>query len=110
MEKAIKGLKPQRLYADKGYASSENRKILKTLSIKDGIMHKAPRRGDLSHWQKVFNRLVSKSRFIIEQAFGTLKRRFTLARASYITAPKVKTQLIIKAIAFNLLKAANMMA
>jgi len=74
LEKAITGLKPRRLYADKGYASAENRRILNTLNIKDGIMHKAARSGELSHWQKVFNRLVSKSRFIIEQAFGTLKR------------------------------------
>ena len=110
LEKAIEGLNPERLYADKGYASTENRRILKARKIKDGIMHKASRGSKLRHWQKVFNRLVSKSRFIIEQAFGTLKRRFNLARAAYIITAKVKSQMIIKAIAFNLLKAANMMA
>jgi len=43
----------------------------------------------------------------VEQAFGTMKRRFKFTRASYFGNEKVLGQCILKAIAFNLLKAIN---
>jgi len=49
--------------------------------------------------------LVSQKRHLVEQAFGTLKRRFQFERASYFTVAKVHGQMTLKAIAFNLLKA-----
>ncbi len=97
----------QRLLADKGYASKNNREALKACGIKDGIMHKATRGNPLRYSQKLFNRLISKKRFIIEQGFGTLKRRFHFSRASYMTRLKVAGQLRLKAMCFNLLKAIN---
>jgi hypothetical protein len=60
--------------------------------------------------QKLFNRLISKRRFIVEQGFGTLKRRFCFGRASYISRLKVEAQLRLKAICFNLLKAVNLVS
>lgn len=101
---AVGSLKTKRLYGDKGYASKENRDYLKAQGIKDGLMHKAVRNKPLTRWQKVFNRLISRRRYIVEQAFGTLKRRFHFARASYMTLAKVEAQLLLKATAFNLLK------
>jgi hypothetical protein len=35
-------------------------------------MYKAAKNRVLSHWQKVFNKMVSKSCYVIEQAFGSL--------------------------------------
>ncbi|WP_236870681.1 transposase, partial [Candidatus Bandiella numerosa] len=43
-------------------------------SIKNGLMEKAKKNKPLTHWQKLFNRLISKSRYKVEQGFGTLKR------------------------------------
>ncbi len=99
--------KPVRVYADKGYASKDNRNQLQKRQIKDGIMEKAVRGKPLSYWQKKKNKLISSKRFIVEQAFGTLKRRFQFSKASYVTRVKVQTQFILKATCFNLLKALN---
>lgn len=96
-----------RLYADKGYASTENKELLKRYGIANGIMEKAHRNKPLRHSQRCFNRLISKVRYKVEQGFGTLKRKFRFDRASYFTTAKVHAQMILKAIAFNLLKALN---
>lgn len=107
LEEIIPDAAPGRVYADKGYASKDNRCALRNKNIKDGIMEKANRDKPLTHWQKIKNRLISGKRFIVEQSFGTLKRRFKFERASYITRMKVEAQFILKAICFNLLKAIN---
>jgi len=99
--------KIKRLFADKGYASKENRKLLKSKQIKDAIMSKAFKNKPLSGWEKLRNKLISKKRFLVEQGFGTLKRRFRFSKATYISKQKVKTQFTLKAICFNLLKAVN---
>jgi IS5 family transposase len=96
-----------RLYADKGYASLANKKLLQLKRIKNGIMEKARKNKPLTFWQKRFNYLIAKVRYKVEQGFGTLKRIFNFTRASYFTRAKVQAQMTLKAIAFNLLKALN---
>jgi transposase, IS5 family len=93
--------------ADKGYSSSKNRELLKEKKIKDGIMHKAQKNKELTPRQKLINKLISKQRYIVEQGFGTLKRKFKFERASYMTKRKVQAQFTFKAICSNLLKAVN---
>lgn len=107
MENTLGNIEPERVYADKGYASAKNREHLKSKNIKDGIMSKANRNKQLTNWEKIRNKLISTKRFIVEQAFGTLKRRFKIARATYTTMEKVLGQLTLKSICFNLLKALN---
>src|SRR3990167_1992412 len=107
LEEVIKNRRDKRLYGDKGYASQGNKDLLRSKGIKNGLMEKAKRNKPLTHWQKVFNRMISKIRYRVEQGFGTLKRKFKLTRASYFTTPKVQGQMALKAIAFNLLKATN---
>lgn len=104
---ALGNVEPERVYADKGYASAKNREYLKSRGIKDGILSKAARGKPLTKHQKVRNKLLSKVRFKVEQAFGTLKRRFKAGRATYIGLKKVAAELRFKAIGFNLLKAVN---
>lgn len=98
----------QRVYADKAYASDKNRNFLKEKKIKDGIMLKASKNQKLSRWQRVKNKLISKKRYMVEQCFGTIKRRFNFNRASYIGLEKVEGQLYFKAICYNLLKGIRM--
>jgi len=107
LENSLPEEKPERVYADKGYASKDNRKMLKANGIKDGILEKAVRGKKLSYWQKKKNKLISRKRYIVEQAFGTLKRGFKFTRAAYITKAKVESQLMLKATCYNLLKAIN---
>ena len=84
------------VYADKGYDSKENRQHLKEHRLLDGIMRKAHR-----------NRYLSKTRYVVEQSFGTLHRKFRYARAAYFGLLKVSAQSHLKAMCLNLLKAAN---
>ena len=93
--------------ADKGYDSKENRQHLKEHQLLDGIMHKAHRNRPLTENQTKRNRYLSKTRYVIEQSFGTLHRKFRYARATYFDLFKVSAQSHLKAMCLNLLKAAN---
>lgn len=106
-EETIKGSKAKRVLTDKGYASRENREIAKKNGLKDGIMHKAQKNKPLTSREKLINKLISKKRYVVERAFGTLKRQFRFSRASYAGVRKVQAQIIFKAICANLLKALN---
>lgn len=100
---------PKRVYADKGYASHQNRQALRAQHIKSAMMHRACRNYPLTKRQKHANKLIGKVRFVVERCFGTLKRQFGMHRARYYGVEKVKGQLLLKAICMNLLKAANKM-
>ena len=53
----------------------------------------------------LFNALVAKVRFKVEQSYGTMKRRFHLSRARYFGRLKVEAQMVWAALGMNLLKA-----
>ena len=95
------------IYADKGYDSAENRQHLKEHQLLDGIMRKAHRNRPLTEAQTKRNRYLSKTRYVVEQSFGTLHRKFRYARAAYFGLIKVSAQSHLKAMCLNLLKAAN---
>ena len=95
------------VYADKGYDSKENRQHLKEHQLLDGIMRKAHRNRPLTEAQTKRNRYLSKTRYVVEQSFGTLHRKFRYARATYFGLLKVSAQSHLKAMCLNLLKAAN---
>ena len=105
-ETMIKGTNAQAILADKAYASKHNRETLKG-KHRDGIMRKAARGRPLRSSEKRFNRLISKTRFRVEQTFGTMKRLFGLHRARYFGCAKTHAQMVMTAISANLLKAAN---
>lgn len=108
LEHALDGAeKHRRVYTDKAYPSKENNELLIRKQLKNGIMNKAVKNKGLNHWQKLRNYLISKVRFRVEQCFGTLKRKFRFTRAAYKTIAKVETQFILKAMCYNLLKAAR---
>ena len=71
------------VYADKGYDSEENRQHLEEHRLLDGIMRKAHRKHPLTEAQTKRNRYLSKTRYVVEQSFGTLHRKFRYARAAY---------------------------
>ena len=95
------------VYADKGYDSKENRQHLKEHQLLDGIMRKAHRNRPLTEVQTKRNRYLSKTRYVVEQSFGTLHRKFRYARAAYLGLLKVSAQSHLKAMCLNLFKAAN---
>lgn len=77
------------VFTDKGFSSAINREEVRRRGIRDGLSYKAARGHPLKYSQKLFNKVISRRRFRIEQAFGTLKRRFKMNRASYISQIKV---------------------
>lgn len=91
--------------ADKGYASKDNRELLKSKNIKDSIMHKAQRNNPLTEAQIKHNKTISAFRFRVEQTFGIKKLHFNFHRASYRGLARVAGQSLLKAICLNLLKA-----
>jgi transposase, IS5 family len=107
LREMARDLPTKKLLADKGFSSAENRKFLKDAGIKTRIMHKASRGKPLSKWQKLFNKAVSKTRYIVEQDFGTLKRKFLMTKSPYLGTEKTGGWANLKAICFNLLKAVN---
>lgn len=70
-----KGLS-NRVKADKGYTSKKNKEVLKKEGFKSGLMYKAQRNKPLTPRQQQFNRIVSKTRWVVERTFGSLKRWF----------------------------------
>ncbi|MCB1661481.1 MAG: transposase [Pseudomonadales bacterium] len=93
--------------ADKGYASAAKRDELADRGLGDGIMHKAVRGKPLTTAQQQANRAIKAKRWVIEQSFGTLKRRFRFCKANYFGREKVLGQSYLKAMCLNLLKASN---
>ena len=99
--------KGTRVQADKGFFSAENKAILRKKGLKNGLMYKAFRNKPLTKRMSQFNKLISKTRWRIEQCFGTIKRLFSYEKASYFTTGKVDAQFKMKAMCLNLLKAIN---
>ena len=84
---------------------ADNRAVLRAHGLKDGLMSKAVRERPLSPREELRNKTISKSRYRVEQTFGTLKRRFRFRRCCYFGREKVESQMVMKAICVNLLKA-----
>ncbi len=106
--KGLRGIKD--VLADKAYASKSNRRYLKARKIKDSILRKAARNNPLKESDLRHNRRISTRRFVVEQHFGTKKRKFQYSRTRYVTTVRVQAQSYLKAICFNLLKALRMLS
>jgi IS5 family transposase len=110
-EKLVSGLKlPEgsMIFADKGYASENNRNILAQKNLNDGIMDKAVRNRSLTLIQIIINRLISSIRYKVERSIGTLKRGYHFTRMRYLGLKKGNMEFLLNATAFNLKKAAAM--
>ena len=88
-----------RVYAGKGYTSASNSIFLKQHKCKDGIMNRAYRNRPLTERERSRNKLISKRRYIVERVFGTLKRCYDMARASYLGTAKLQGELLLSSLA-----------
>ncbi|MDR2585554.1 MAG: IS5 family transposase, partial [Prevotellaceae bacterium] len=72
-------------YTDKGYQVPANVTLLqlpvKNHKVKNRIQHKAYRNRPLTEWQKEYNRLISKKRWVVERTFGGMRRWFRCGTA-----------------------------
>jgi len=101
MEKVKKEKKLQ-VFADKGYKVPDNDAYLKGQKIKNRIQHKAYRNRPLTSWEILFNKLISKQRWVVERTFGGMSRWFGAGKARYKGLAKVHGQHVLEAIAYNL--------
>jgi len=88
-------------FTDKGYQVPDNIVLLKS-PVKNRIQHKAYKNRPLTHWKKVYNRLISKKRWVVERTFGGMRRWFGCGMARYVGLAKTHTQHLLEAIAYNL--------
>ena len=99
-----------RVYADKGYASEENRRAVRERGMKDGIMMKACRGKKLGYWEQLRNKCISKVRGCIERLFGNLKRNRGFVRSRYIGIVKVTQEFLLAALASNMVRSLSMLS
>jgi len=90
------------IFADKGYKTPDNDKLLKDKNIKNRIQHKAYRNKPLTDMEVLFNKLISKQRYKVERTFGGMVRWFGNVKAKYRGIKKMHTQHVLEAIAYNL--------
>lgn len=96
--------------ADKGYDSTANRKMLKEKNLVDGIMRKARRGKPLNEEEKKANSNISKTRWIVERSFGTIKKTQGYVRSRYLGRAKVEMEFLLHALVHNMRKAINLSA
>lgn len=101
MDKIPKSQRKQ-VMADKGYKSKANDKMLKDKGSKSRVMHQAYRNKPLTHWQIKYNKTISKSRWVVERTFGSLKRWFGSGETRLKGKDKVHSIHVLEAIAHNL--------
>ena len=105
MENQDSALSVKSCFGDKGYQVPDNVKYLKGKKIKNRIMRKAVRNKPLREIEKLFNKLISKKRWVVERTFGGMKRWFGTGRARYKGLAKTHAQHLLEAIAYNLYRA-----
>ena len=100
----------KQVMADKGYKSRANDEILKKWGSKSRIMHKAYRNQPLTQWQKKYNKAISKTRWVVERTFGSLKRWFGSGVTRLKGKEKVHSVHVLEAIAHNLKRSPGLVA
>ena len=97
------------VYADRAYESGRRRRWLRTLGIKDRIMHRSHKhQSELPHWQKRRNELIGPRRKLVEKVFGTLKRSYGYSRVRYRGLERNAVEMWFKLMAYNFRKAVRL--
>lgn len=88
--------------ADKGYKSKKNDLIVESHQWQNRIMNRAFRNRPLTEEERIQNKEISKIRYKVERAFGSMRRWFGAGTARYIGLDKMHTQHLMEAMAYNL--------
>jgi IS5 family transposase len=102
--------KINKVYADKGYFGEPNRSFLTLNAIKDGIMRKDTVNAKLTETEINRNKILSKSRYVIEQYFGISCLYDEGSRARF---PRIVTNamdLMFRQFAYNLRKGSKILS
>lgn len=96
------------IFADKGYSSASNRRLIEAKKCKSRIMHKKPKNKNMPKRIDIFNSKVTEVRYKIERTFGSCKRWFKSGVARYKGKEKMHTQNLIEGMAYNLYRLPKM--
>ena len=91
-----------RVHADKAYSSQQHRNALKARGIKNGIQDKAKRNKRLTPRQLQRNRLITRSRYVVERTFASQARWFGSKCLRYCGLAKAHAWHALQAMAYNL--------
>jgi transposase, IS5 family len=99
------------VYGDRAYPLKARRARLKSLGIKDRIMHRADKHHPkITGWRARWNALVSRRRAPVEAVFSAMKRLYGLARARSPCLDYVAADVFTFATIYNLRRAAILQA
>lgn len=94
------------VYADRAYDSKARRRWLKSLGIKDRLMHRANKHHPrLSGWRRKRNQLIAGIRWRAETPFAVLKRHYGFTRCRFFNLARNQTDLRLACMAINLRRA-----
>ncbi len=90
------------VYADSAYASGKTDAWLREHKIENGVLNRAYRNTPLTVKQKQRNKMLSKTRYIVERFFGIAKLHYGMAKARYLGLVRNKMRVAIICMANNL--------
>jgi transposase, IS5 family len=97
------------VWADAAYHTHARERALKERGIKPRLCRRANKHHpELPARLKRYNRLIARRRAAVETTFATFKRRMGLSAIRYVGLTKASGQVLLAAIAFNLLRWARL--
>jgi len=105
----LKLAKGTEVTADKGFASKENSDLLNSLGLIDKIMKKQTNNKLLDEAINIYNKSISQTRFVIERAFGCLKKNLGIRRSPYLGLSKTKNYVLMGGLTNNLVRCINLL-
>jgi transposase, IS5 family len=88
--------------ADSAYASKKTNEWLAEKDIENGVLERAYRNKKLTDKQKQRNKILSRTRYIVERFFGIAKLHYGMAKARYLGLARNKMRVAIMCMAYNM--------
>lgn len=90
------------VFADSAYASQKTNEWLAEKKIGNGVLERAYRNKKLTAAQKYRNKILSRTRYIVERFFGVVKLHYGMAKARYLGLARNKMRVAMICIAHNI--------
>ena len=90
------------VYADSAYASGKTNEWLAERKIENGVLNRAYRNKKLTAAEKLRNKMLSKTRYIVERFFGIAKLHYGMAKARYLGLARNTMRVALIGMANNL--------
>ena len=92
----------EKVFADSAYASEKTNAWLSEKNIDNGVLERAYRNKKLTDEQKRRNKILSRTRYIIERFFGIAKLHYGMAKARYLGLARNKMRVAMICMAQNI--------